>query len=122
DDPHAVLGPIGQPSLDRLGFSRVERNRQMDLRRRGPLDIELLERGLKNLVLSAFALVRLRRGVAGGRQFDTLDNLAAANLKDLNDRAGRSRLDAERVAIAQLGPGHLLLSLLQRGNRAERIA
>ena len=49
DDPDAVLGPIGQPGLDDFGLGRVELDRQVDLRRRRMLGVELLQRGLKDL-------------------------------------------------------------------------
>ena len=36
-----------------------------------------------------------------GHQLDAFDDLAAAHLEDLDDRAGRPDLEAERVAIAE---------------------
>ena len=104
------------------------------------LRIKLLERRLEDGLVGAVARARHRRApavcvrrLAGGRgcpppaglracELDPFDDLAAADLEDLHDRAGGSDPETERIAIAEARPRHFLLALLERLNRAQRVA
>ena len=57
-----------------------------------------------------------------GDQLDPFDDLAPPHLEDLDDRAGRPQLEAERVAIAELRARHLLLARPQRLDGPDRVA
>ena len=104
----------------------------MYFRRRGSLGVELLERRLQNLGLRRPGSLVVRGPTSDLRPPDrqpprdassiALDHLAAAHLEHLDDGAGRADLDAERVAIAEPRAGHLLLPLLQRLDRPQRVA
>ena len=80
-----------------------------------PVGIELLQRCLHHL-----GLFQCRAG-ALGHEFDALDDLATANLEDLDDSTGGTELDAEGIAVAELRGGHLLLPVLQCFDRADRV-
>ena len=104
--------------------------RDMDFGGRRVLGVELLQRGLQDLRAlriasasppSALAPSADRSG-RRARQLNPFDHFSAADLEDLHDGAGGADLDAERVAIAEAGAGHLLLPLLQRLDRAQRVA
>ncbi len=65
-------------------------------------------------------VVRLKPEATG--EFDPLDDLAAAHLEDLHHGAGRPQFQAECVAVAQGGAGHLLLPPLQGLDRPDGVA
>ena len=87
----------------------------MDFGRGVPIRIELLQGDLQN-----FCFRQLRASFRD--ELDALEHAAAANLKNLHDRAGGTKLHAERVAISELDAGHFLLSSPQRLNGTDGIA
>ena len=57
-----------------------------------------------------------------GPQLDTFDDPPAAHLKDLHHQPRGTELHAEDVAVAELGPRHLLLAVVQRLHGPHRVA
>src|SRR5436190_19375307 len=108
----------------------------MDLRRRRMIRVELLHRGLQDFRfgsrtrLAALAsrlplrapLLAPRTSLLATHQLNALDHLAAADLEHLVHRAGGADLQPERVAVDQAGARHLLLAMLQRPDRSQRVA
>ena len=89
----------------------------MHFRRRHANRIELLHGRLDGL-LEARGL-----SVSGiGHQFHPFDDPAPTHLEHLNDRAGRARLDAKCVPIAQPHARHLLLPVSQHLHRFDGVA
>ncbi len=113
-DPHAPAGAAGQPLFHRVDV--LDLHWQVDLRRRCSQLVELAQRRLQHVSLSASD----RPGI--GTQLDALDDPAAADLKDLDRSTTRADLQAEHVAVAQSGGRHLLLAIAERLHGAHRIA
>ncbi len=102
---YAAAGFAGEPVLEQLRVGSRERHRDVHLRRGNPFRVELLERRLKHVALGQ---IRRSLGAHGGLaelgdELDPLDHLAAAHLKDLDDRPRGTNLEPEGIAIAQLG-------------------
>ncbi len=120
-----------QPAFEHLGVRIAEPDGQVDLRRRGAVGVELLQRRLQDVAFSGLAFLRRSRprierlpdlGTELGNELGAFDHAAAAHLKNLDHRAGRAQLEPERVAIAELDPRHLLLPRTLRLDRPDRIA
>ena len=99
----------------------------MDLRRRRPIGVELLKGRLQNVALPVVTLrrrprPRVERLSQLRDELDPLDHPASAHLEDLDDGACRTELQAEGIAIAELDPGHLLLTGPLRLDRLDRVA
>ena len=114
EDPHRRPARSDSQRLERLALVRL--GRHVDLRRRAAQLVELLDRGLEHV---AFARSDDR---LLGAELDPFDDAAAADLEDLDGDAGRAELQAEHVAMAELGGRHLLLAIVQRLHRAHRVA
>ncbi len=93
----------------------------MDLGRRHAVLVELLDGRLQHVLLAG-RRGRVRGRAALGHELDALDDAAVPDLEHLHGGAGGSDLQAERVAVAELGAGHLLLARPERVDRADRIA
>ncbi len=93
----------------------------MNLGRRHAVLVELLDGRLQHVLLAGRRR-RVRGRAAVGHELDALDHAAVPDLEHLDGRAGGSDLQAERVAVAELGAGHLLLARPERVDRADRIS
>ena len=89
--------------------------RQVHLRRRGTIFVELLDRRLQNF------RGRSRNALVRG-QLDALEHASAAHHEHMHHRAGRTHVQAERIAIAQAHGGDLLLTIAQRLNGSRGVA
>ena len=115
DDPHLAAGALGQPALERVAIVRLRRH--VDFRRRAAQLVELLDAPPRAPRPRSIADDRLL-----GPELDALDDAPAADLEHLDDDAGRAELQAEDVAMPELGGRHLLLAVVQRLHRAQRVA
>ena len=118
DDAHASAGARPTATL------RAPRARPARPARESPA----ARRAARRTAASPLRALRLRArptiGVASAPELDALDDAAAADLEHLDDDAGRAALQAEHVAVAELGRRHLLLPIVQRlhGARSRRAA
>ena len=112
-DSHPTAGALREPALNRLGLLRQRRH--VHVGRRLLIRVELLHRRFDHRGLAARVGTRFRR------ELHALDDAAASHEEHLHDDAARPDLDAEHVAIAQLGAGHLLLPLADGLHRPHRV-
>ncbi len=125
--PDSVPGSARKPAFEHLGVGVAEAGRQVDLRRRGPVGVELLQRRLQHVALATVALwrrtrARIQRLAQLRGQLDPLDHPSPTHLEDLHHRPGRPELQPERVAVAELDPGHLLMPRVLGFDRPDRVA
>ena len=92
-------------------------HRHVDLRRRGPVLVKLLQSGLHHVDIAG-AVQRLEVG----DKLHTLDHTTAPHLEHLQDGAGRPDAHTERIPVAELRGGHLLLLVAPRLDRPNGIA
>src|SRR5436853_612441 len=91
----AAREPCPAPGTQRVAIGWLGRN--VNLGRRAAQLVELLDRRFEHV-----AFARSDNRILGP-QLHALDDAAAADLKDLERDAGRAELQAEHVAVAELG-------------------
>ena len=112
---HPAPGAAAEPLGD--GVRLLDVGRQVHFGRHRTHLVELRNGGLQHVGLAGGG-----SALALGHQLDALDDAAAAHEKHEHHGAGGADLHAEDVAVAQLGPRHLLLLFVQCLHRAHRVA
>ena len=115
DDPHPAAGALRQPGLERLALVRL--GRHVNLGRRAAQLVELLQRRLEHV-----AFARRRRSPSSVPSSTRSTTRPLRTWKTWTTAPAGPELEAEHVAMAELGRRHLLLAVVQRLHRAQRVA